>query len=316
MDKANNLPLSTEVLATALNISSSEFSTLFEEKDGVMTPKDEKTINTFVLAKLGDRIESVVSEKTSGIESQAESKWKRLAFKEIEDKAKDEFGVSMNWSQDGFSKIKEATSKGKKQEPVDVERSEPFLNMVKEYEERLKNKDQEYSTELQNLKRNTVVSSLENDLFQYFKSKDKELSIPHNEAVLKNQIKIMIERDLFKEDSRPEYKDGQLVLVDKDGNIVQDKANGYQPIDVLNYATDIAKQGYFPELQTPKISSPNPAAANSNSVEFKDKTFTIPKFNDIEELSKFTRDAQTSYAPEEAALIINEANKQAPELLK
>ena len=184
MDKANFLPLSTEVLAATLNISSEELSTLFDvNDDGVKTPKDDKTISTFFKSKLGNRIEQVVKEKTEPIERDAESKYRRLIYKEIEDKAKELYGVDMRWSEDGFSKIETKLSDGDKK-PVDVTRSQEFKDMVKEYEDKLKLATEEADKKVNEYKTQSVKRSLKADLYKMLKAKEKELAIPASDEVL------------------------------------------------------------------------------------------------------------------------------------
>jgi hypothetical protein len=317
MDKAT-LPLSEEVLAAAFNISSEEFSTLFEEKDGVKTPKDQQAIRTKLLSKLGERIDSLVSEKTQQFEKQRkdlESKHRRLAFKEIEDKAKEMFGVEMRWSEDGFQKIVDNLKKGDSK-PVDVERSEPFQNMVKSYEEKIKELSSAHSEELSNIKSDTVKRTLRNDLFSFFKSKEKELALPPNDHILKRQIDLMIENDLLKDDMRVDYVEGKPMIVDSEGKPAIDKANGYAPFDYNSYVLNVAKQGYFPELKSPQLSSPNPGSSSDSPFTIgqgdNKKSYSIPQFKSFEELSQFTQKVQidNSIDPVDRASIVKEANKQ------
>lgn len=314
MDKAF-LPLSEEVLAAAFNISSEEYSTLFEEKDGEKSPVSEQKIKSMLLSKLGNRIDSVVSEKTASIEKEAEAKHKRLAYKDIEDKAKEMYGVDMRWSEDGFNKIADKLSKGKKADPVDIERSEQFQSMVKSYEDKLQDLSTNHTEQLYKVKQDTTTRTLTSELFNFFKGKENELALPPNDDVLKRQIEIMIERDLYGGDKRVEYVEGKATIVDKEGKPVIDKENGYQPLNFESYITNVAKQGYFPELITPKISSPNPAGGSNNGafdleINGNKKSYSIPQFNNIEDLGKWTMDVQSKYSPQESAALIKEANKQ------
>lgn len=312
MDKAF-LPLSEEVLAATFNLSSEEFSTFFEEKDGEKSPIDEQKIRSKLLSKIGERIDGVVSEKSSSIEKEAEQKWKRLAFKEIEDRAKEELGIDMRWSDHGLSKIKDSlTKQQKKSEVVDVAKTEEFQAMVKSYEDKITELSSNHQQELANYKKETVTRSLSAELFSFFKGKENELAIPPNDEVLKKQINIMIERDLFNDQMSVDYVDGVPVIIDKDGKPAIDKSNGYNPYDFNNYITSVAKEGYFPELQTPKISSPNPAQGKVKVELGSDKSFNMPKFKDFEELGQFTQSVQSNknYTAAEQSAIINEANKQ------
>lgn len=309
----DTLPVSMETLAAVFNISSEEYSTFFEENEGVKTPISQEKIGLKLKDKFGSRVEDLVGKRMTKETKDIEGKYKRLAYKEIEDEIKEVFGISTRFGEDKLSKVKELVE-SKQPKQIKVEKTKEFLDMVKDYEVKLSNKDKEYSEKISDLTKSNTKESLFSILEKYYLSDEVKgkLNIPSSENVRRKQIGHIINELYSNETFKPSVREGKGVLLDEDGELATDKLNGYQPYDFRKVVFDIAKDGYFSELKTPTITSPNPLGdPNSTTINVEvngaQQTFSVPKFNSIEELMDFTAKAEANGKPIE---LINEANKQ------
>ena len=289
---SDSVTLSKEVMAAAFNIA--DLDSFYKEENGEKVLINQKEIDSIVLQKLGEKTDNLIKNRVDSLKSELEGRYKKEIYTEIEKKAFEDFGVNMNWSKDGFAKIKSKLSDTP--EIVPLEKQERFISTVQDYEQKLKDLQSSHTKEMNAIQTKEINSSVDGYLVDLF-SKDESMLTIRNAEVLKNHARL-IRKDLQDEDTFIKVLDNKPMLVDSKGELKLNKDNGFQPYDFDKLSLNLVKTRYNPEVKGASITSPNPASNDPlKEVKTNNGTVMIPNFKTAEEKLLFIDNAEREGQP-------------------
>lgn len=305
-DKA--LPVSLDSLSDLLGINASEFSTLFEEKDGEKVPVNQSAIDTFVKDRFKKKVDSLLEDSGSDKIKEARDRARKEVYQEIEDEAKKE-GITMHWSNDKLAKIKEHYLEESKMNPDDVKKSDIFIQAMKEKVDEINVLKEQHAQEIRTRHQNQVKTKFVDHLLTEFTKEGSKLQVPADPNIARNLIEMMVTSKMMDEDNRVDIVDDKFVILGKDGKPKKDEKT-YNVVDVDKYAYNVARQSFFPEITPDKIDAPDPSKETGEKIKIKEgekvQEYDVPVFKTEDELSTWLTDAITEGVP---TAVIEKANE-------